>query len=51
MRSRDRRVTRGDRYAERYRGKSGMELARVLPLVFVRFVGILDWASSLQSGK
>ena len=44
MRSRGGRVTRGDRYAERYRGKSGMELARVLPLVFVLIVGILAWA-------
>jgi len=44
MRSRGRRVTRGDRYAERYRGKSVMELARVLPLVFVLIVGILAWA-------
>ena len=41
MRSRGRRVTRDDRYAERYRGKSGMGLARVLPLVFVIIVGIL----------
>ena len=44
-------MTRGDRYAERYRGKSVMELARGLPLVFVLIVGILAWASSLQSGK
>ena len=36
-------MTRGDRYAERCRGVSVTELALVLPLSFVLFIGILDF--------
>ena len=36
-------MTRGDRYAERCRGVSVTELALVLPLSLVLFIGILDF--------
>jgi len=42
-------MTRSDRYAERCRGKSAMELALLLPLAFVLFMGILDFGRVFYS--
>src|SRR6266404_5095413 len=43
MRSEGRRMAHGDRYPERRRGLALTELALVLPLSFVLFIGILDF--------